>query len=212
MNKNNKKKRGGCCAGKLDAQASTGADHSPPPPPPPLPPPSRPSVDVTAARRRLAISKLLQDRLAPAALAHTFTRRLEDLLGVVGGLVDGGLVGRAIVEGRRVAGLPIGSEREEAEAALYTPGWAGEEWMETGDAAGGFRQLVHFPEFRLGVAKSDRLAIGSVLSEVCRPPPGWRVRPTLTTTRMITPTEKWNATGSTANSYVALCRLRRQMS
>ena len=50
-----------------------------------------------------------------------------------------------------MAGLPAGPGREAAEAALYAPGWAGEAWMETGDEAGGFRQMVHFPQFRLGV-------------------------------------------------------------
>ena len=34
--------------------------------------------------------------------------------------------------------------------------------METGDLAGGFRQLVHFPQFRLWVSRSDQLALGSV--------------------------------------------------
>ena len=72
---------------------------------------------------------------------------------------------------------------------MYAPGWAGEEWMKTGDLAGGFRQLVHFPQFRLGVSRSDWLALGSVVVKVgvpvvvhhpnvhlaCRAPAGWRV-------------------------------------
>ena len=45
--------------------------------------------------------------------------------------------------------------------------------METGDRAGGFRQLLHFPQFRLAVSRIDQL-LGPVLA-VCVPPAGWRV-------------------------------------
>ena len=34
---------------------------------------------------------------------------------------------------------------------------------------------MHFPQFRLGLSRSDRLALGSVVAEVCRAPAGWRV-------------------------------------
>ena len=101
--------------------------------------------------------------------------RLTDLIGVAGSFVDGAVAGRAAVEGRRVVGLSAGpAVRDAAEALLYAPGWAGgPAWMETGDLAGGFRQLVHFPDFRLAVSRSGRLE-GPVL-EVCVPPAGWRV-------------------------------------
>ena len=61
------------------------------------------------------------------------------------------------------------------EAALYFPGWTDGKpgWMLTTDAAGGFRQLFHFPQFRLAVSKSDKL-VGPVV-EVCPPPAGWRL-------------------------------------
>ena len=159
----------------------------PPPPPPPGQQPGElqaacaaelargwrpPAADVAAALCRLALAALLQDRLTPPVLAHT---KLTDLLGVAGGWADGGPAGRARVEGRRVARLPAGPERDAAEAALYAPGWAGEPWMETGDLAGGFRQLVHFPQFRLGVSRSGRLAAGAAVAKVCRAPAGWRV-------------------------------------
>ena len=47
--------------------------------------------------------------------------------------------------------------------------------METGDEAGGFRQLVRLPQFRLGVSRSGRLGSGSVVADVCRAPASWRV-------------------------------------
>ena len=92
-----------------------------------------PAPDGAAAIRRLGMAALLLDRLAPPVLAGA---KLTDLLGVAGSWVDGGARGRARVEGRRVARLPAGPGRAAAEAALYAPGWAGEDWMETGDRAG----------------------------------------------------------------------------
>ena len=35
--------------------------------------------------------------------------------------------------------------------------------------------MVHFPQFRLGVSRSNTLALGLVMAEVYRAPAGWRV-------------------------------------
>ena len=45
--------------------------------------------------------------------------------------------------------------------------------MLTTDAAGGFRQLRHFPQFRLAVSRSGKLA--GPVATACPPPPGWRL-------------------------------------
>ena len=138
--------------------------------------------DRAAAIRRLALATFLQDRLAPTELARG---RLTDPVGLAGGLVDGGPAGRAIVTRRRVLALPAverGWEinalppglRDAVEALLYAPGWAGPAWMETSDRAGGFRQLVHFPQFRLAVSKSDTLRPLDSMGRYV-PPAGWRV-------------------------------------
>lgn len=54
----------------------------------------------------------------------------------------------------------------------YYPGWEGPRWMETGDGAGGFKQLAHFPQVRLAVSREDTLIPGQPLPA---PPAGWRV-------------------------------------
>ena len=140
-----------------------------------------PAPDRAAAIRRLALSTLLHDRLALPALA---LGRLTDLVGVAGGFVDGGLAGRAIVTRRQVLGLPLAARgrvvnalppelRAAVETLLYAPGWAGPLWMETGDLAGGFRQLMDFPQIRLAVSR--RAMLEGPVMEVCVPPVGWRV-------------------------------------
>ena len=160
-----------------ELQAACAAEHAPGP----VGGWPAPAADSAAAIRRLALSTFLQDRLAPADLTRG---RLIDLIGVTGGFVDGGLEGRAIVQQRRVFGLPPAAQgrainslppelRAAVEALLYAPGWAGPAWMETGDEAGGFRQLVHFPDFRIAVSRVDRIGLGRVMED-CRPPEGWR--------------------------------------
>ena len=48
--------------------------------------------------------------------------------------------------------------------------------MLTTDAAGGFRQLHHFRQFRLAVSRSDQLRLWEKpVAKVCPPPPGWRI-------------------------------------
>ena len=47
--------------------------------------------------------------------------------------------------------------------------------METGDDAGGFRQLVYYPQFRLGVSRLATLAAGTTVAEACTAPAGWRL-------------------------------------
>ena len=132
--------------------------------------------DAAAAVQRLALSTLMHDRLIENSPAAARGVRLIDQLSTAGAAVDVQLLRTAArAEGRRVAALPAGPARDAAEAALYMPGWVGEEWMDTGDAAGGFRQLVHFPHFRLGVSRSGTLAAGIIVAEACIAPTGWRV-------------------------------------
>ena len=71
--------------------------------------------------------------------------------------------------------LPVPMPMQAAvEALLYVAGWAGAPgWMLTTDAAGGFRQLRHFQQFRLAVSRSGRLA--GPVATACPPPPGWRL-------------------------------------
>ena len=133
--------------------------------------------DRAAAIRRLALSTFLQDRLALPALARG---KLTDPIGVAGAFVDGGLAGRAIVEGRRVLQLPF-AERGQAinslppelrvavEALLHVPGWAGPAWMDTSDGFGGFKKLHYFPNIALAVSKTGKMEAGTVYEA----PGGW---------------------------------------
>ena len=99
---------------------------------------------------------------------------------MAGGFVDGGLTGRAIVEGRRVLQLPF-AERGQAinslppelrvavEALLHVPGWAGPAWMDTSDGFGGFKKLHYFPNIALAVSKTGKMEAGTVYEA----PGGW---------------------------------------
>ena len=132
--------------GRLHPRAKSPASNfSPPAAPPSSPAPPAAAADPPPWPPRTA-------PLSPAAGSSPSPQ----------GLLDG-----------RPRGLTAVEVRDRAEAALYAPGWAGPAWMDTGDLAGGFRQLVHFPQFRLAVSRGDKL-LGPVL-EVCVPPVGWRV-------------------------------------
>jgi len=128
-----------------------------------------------AALRRMALATLLHDRLQP----HPEPFGLCEVLGLAGARLDAHRLRMLFLalpphdRGAAINALAP-QERAKVEALLYVAGWAGAPgWMLTTDAAGGFRQLHHFPQFRLAVSRSDKLA-GPVAIE-CPPPPGWRL-------------------------------------
>ena len=125
-------------------------------------------VDHAAALRRLALAALMHDRLQP----HWVPRGLFDVLGLAGARLDADWI--RVAHGRLLNALAP-QERDEVEAALYVSGWTefAPGWMLTTDAAGGFRQLRHFPQFRLAVSRSGKLA--GPVATACPPPPGWRL-------------------------------------
>lgn len=119
---------------------------------------------LQAAVARLATATLLNERLAVGArTVHDNSTGLRDLLEMVGG--------KLTTQGA--------AKLAEAEALLYHSGWTGPAWMDTTDLAGGFRQLHHFPQFRLAVSRAARLpATGAGvddLAAICPPPCGWRL-------------------------------------
>lgn len=124
-------------------------------------------TELQAATARLATAALLHERLA--APTQNGRNGQKTLAGTahVSGLADLlELIGERLVPRSESARLA-------AEAAAYRPGWAGPAWMDTSDACGGFRPLVHFPQFRLAVSATGRLQ-GDVV-EVCPAPDGWRI-------------------------------------
>ena len=114
---------------------------------------------LQAAAARLATAALPQDRLGGGSTlaAAAGVSGLADLLEMVG---------------QRLATRGP-AELAAAEAVAYRSGWEGPGWMDTTDLAGGFRPLVHFPNFRLAVSRTGRLQ-GPVRS-ACPPPEGWRI-------------------------------------
>jgi len=117
-------------------------------------------TQLQAAQARLAIAMMLHSRLSGNAGCPAQKSKVTGLVDLIQ------MVGEHL-EPRSPAA------RAAAEETTYHTGWSAPNWMDTTDMCGGFRQMIHYPQFRLAVSKSGRLQ-GDV-RDVCPPPAGWRL-------------------------------------
>ena len=100
---------------------------------------------ISAALRRLAFAGLLSERLG--ALQSTHTQRLSDVISKAGANIRSPLDADTR-EGKRLAAMEPGSDRDDAESQLYRPGFAGPPWMAQRGAGPNHQWLLwRYPSF-----------------------------------------------------------------